>query len=208
MAIPLNDRRIASLPTPTLAQRQIDHWDPSMRGFGVGVSYGGKKAFVVRYRVNGRLRRMTLGPYPDLSLADARRKARMVMGDVAHGNDPAQDKIERRQVLTLSDLGREYTEMAQRRHKRWTEQKRIIEKDLVPVLGHRLLTDIRRRDIRDLVEDIANKRNAPTMANRTLRMLSQMFKLRAGPGLDRVEPRVAHQGARHRTVARSRADRR
>ena len=71
MAIPLNDRRIASLPTPTLAQRQIDHWDPSMRGFGVRVSYGGKKAFVVRYRVNGRLRRMTLGPYPDLSLADA-----------------------------------------------------------------------------------------------------------------------------------------
>jgi integrase len=175
MATPLTDRHIASLKPPTIEQRQCDYWDPSMRGFGVRVSYGGKKVFVVRYRVHGRLRRMTLGPYPDLSLAEARRQARMVMGDVAHGEDPAQEKIERRQVLTFRDLAREYVEMAQRRHKRWTEEKRIIEKDLVPILGHRLLTEIRRRDVRDLVEDIANKRNAPAMANRTLEMLSRMF---------------------------------
>lgn len=172
---PLTDLHIASLKPPTLEQRQCDHWDPSMRGFGVRVSYGGKKVFVVRYRVNGRLRRTTLGAYPDLSLADARRKARVVMGDVAQGDDPGQEKIERRQVLTFRDLGREYIEMAQRRHKRWPEEKRIIEKDLVPVLGHRPLTDIRRRDVRDLVEDIANKRDAPAMANRTLGMLSRMF---------------------------------
>ncbi len=82
MAERLNDRRIAALPVPTLEQRQRDYWDETLRGFGVRVSYGGKKAFVVRYRVNSRLRRLTLGPYPDLSLADARRKARMIMGDV------------------------------------------------------------------------------------------------------------------------------
>lgn len=146
-----------------------------MRGFGVRVSYGGKKAFVVRYRVNGRLRRMTLGPYPALSLAEARRRARIVMGDVADGDDPAQEKIERRQIQTFSDLAREYVEMAEKRHKRWSEEKRIIDKDLTPVLGHRLLTDIRRRDVRDLVEDIANTREAPAMANRTLGMLSRMF---------------------------------
>jgi integrase len=172
---PLNDRKIQALPVPTLDQRQCDYWDPSMRGFGVRVSYGGKKVFVVRYRVLGRLRRMTLGPYPDLSLADARRKARVVMGDVAQGDDPAQEKLDRREVKTFRDLAREYIEFAEKRHKSWAEEKRIINKDLVPVLGHRLLTDIRRRDVRDLVEEIANKRNAPTMANRTLGMLSRLF---------------------------------
>lgn len=146
-----------------------------MRGFGLRVSYGGKKAFVVRYRVNGRLRRMTLGPYPSLSLADARRRARIVRGDVAGGDDPAQEKLERRQVKTFSDLAREYIDMAEKRHKRWTEEKRVINKELTPILGHRLLTDIRRREVRDLVEDIADKREAPTMANRTLGMLSRMF---------------------------------
>lgn len=42
MSAPLNDRRIAALPSPTIEQRQIDYWDASMRGFGVRVSYGGK----------------------------------------------------------------------------------------------------------------------------------------------------------------------
>jgi integrase len=146
-----------------------------MRGFGVRVSYGGRKAFVVRYRVNGRLRRLTLGPYPDLSLAEARRKARMIMGDVAQGDDPAQDKQVRREAETFRGLAKAYLEVAEKRHRSWKEEKRIVDKDLLPDFGSRLLVDIRRRDVRELVEAIARKRNAPVMANRTLGLLSRMF---------------------------------
>jgi len=175
MAERLNDRRIAALPVPTLEQRQRDYWDETLRGFGVRVSYGGKRAFVVRYRVNRRLRRLTLGPYPGLSLADARRKAREVLGDVARGDDPAQDKQERRDAETFGGLAKSYLEVAEKRHRSWKEEKRIIDKDLLPELGFRLLVDIRRRDVRELVEAIARKRNAPIMANRTLGVLSRMF---------------------------------
>ena len=146
-----------------------------MRGFGVRVSYGGKKVFVVRYRVNRRLRRLTIGPYPALSLAEARRQARMVMGDVAHGDDPAQDKQEQREAETFRGLAKAYLEIAEKRHRSWKEEKRIIDKDLLPDLGFRLLADIRRRDVRELVEAIARKRKAPVMANRTLGVLSRMF---------------------------------
>jgi integrase len=45
----------------------------------------------------------------------------------------------------------------------------------LPAFGFRQLVDIRRRDVRELVEDIARKRNAPIMANRTLGVLSRMF---------------------------------
>jgi hypothetical protein len=89
----LNDRRIAALPVPTREERQHDYWDDTLRGFGVHVSYGGKRAFVVRYRVGGRLRRLTLGPYPGLSLADARRKAKEVLGDVARGTRPRRSSV-------------------------------------------------------------------------------------------------------------------
>ncbi len=171
----LNDRRVAALPVPTIEERQRDYWDDALRGFGVRVSYGGKRAFVVRYRVAGRLRRLTLGPYPDLSLADARLKARQVLGDVAHGDDPAEDKQRRRDALRFSDLAEDYLEMARKRHRRWDEEERIINKDLLPAFSWRLLTDIRRRDVRELVEDIARKRDAPIMANRTLGVLSRMF---------------------------------
>lgn len=175
MAERLNDRRIAALRVPTLEQRQRDYWDETLRGFGVRVSYGGKRAFVVRYRVNRRLRRLTLGPYPGLSLADARRKAREVLGDVARGDDPAQDKQERRDAETFGGLAKSYLEVAEKRHRSWKEEQRIIDKDLLPELGFRLLVDIRRRDVRELVEAIARKRKAPVMANRTLGVLSRMF---------------------------------
>ncbi len=175
MALHLTDRTIASLPTPTESERQRDYWDDILRGFGVRVSYGGRRAFVVRHRVNNRLRRLTLGPYPDLSLHEARRKAREVLGDVARGDDPAQDKQERRDAETFRGLAKAYLELAQKRHRSWKEEERIINKDLLPDFGHRLLVDIRRRDVRDHVEAIARKRDAPIMANRTLGVLSRMF---------------------------------
>jgi site-specific recombinase XerD len=72
-------------------------------------------------------------------------------------------------------LAKAYLEMAEKRHRRWDEAERIINKDLLPEFGHRLLIDIRRRDVRELVENIARTRNAPIMANRTLGVLSRMF---------------------------------
>ena len=91
----LTDRSIAALPVPSESERQRDYWDDKLPGFGVRVSYGGRRAFVVRYRVGRRMRRLTIGPYgppPGKSLADARNEARSVLGKAADGEDPAQDK--------------------------------------------------------------------------------------------------------------------
>jgi len=160
---------------PTESERQRDYWDDVLRGFGVRVSYGGKRAFVVRYRVGRRLRRLTIGPYPVKSLAEARKEARSIIGQAADGDDPAQAKQEQLKGELFRDLATAYVEMAEKRHRSWREEKRIIDKDLVPVLGFRRLADIRRRDVRELVESIARKRDAPIMANRTLGVLSRMF---------------------------------
>jgi site-specific recombinase XerD len=73
------------------------------------------------------------------------------------------------------DLATAYLEIAEKRHRSWREEKRIIDKDLLPVLGFRRLAEIRRGDVRELVEGIARKRDAPIMANRTLGVLSRMF---------------------------------
>ena len=86
-----------------------------------------------------------------------------------------KDEQERRDAETFRGLAQAYLEMAQKRHRSWKEEARIINKDLLPEFGHRLLVDIRRRDVRDHVEAIARKRDAPIMANRTLAVLSCMF---------------------------------
>jgi hypothetical protein len=53
---------------------QVDHFDRGFPGLALRVSYGGGKSWVFFYRIAGRLRRMTLGTYPALSLAEAREE--------------------------------------------------------------------------------------------------------------------------------------
>src|SRR5437762_11836178 len=104
MAVHLTDRTIAALPIPTATQLQRDYWADVLRGFGVRVSCGGKRAFVVRYRAGRRLRRLTIGPYPAKSLAEARREARSILGQAAAGAHPAHAKHERRKGETFREL--------------------------------------------------------------------------------------------------------
>jgi Arm domain-containing DNA-binding protein len=67
-------------------------------------------SFVVRYRVNGRLRRFTIGPFPRVSLADARQTAGDVLREAQGGKDLAAEKIEARRAETFAELADEYIE--------------------------------------------------------------------------------------------------
>ena len=80
-------------PDPTW---EIDYWDASLPRFGVRVSPGGRKAWVVFYRHNGRARRMTLGVYPHMVLADAPYALALALHRVELGTDPAATKQEDR----------------------------------------------------------------------------------------------------------------
>ena len=66
----LTDAAIKRLKPP--AKGQVDIFDRGYPGLALRVSYGGNRSWVVFYRHGGRLRRLRLGTYPALSLADAR----------------------------------------------------------------------------------------------------------------------------------------
>jgi integrase len=90
---------------------QLMLWDTIVSGFGVRCLPGGSKTFVFRYRPNGggrsvNPRLLKLGPFPSISLDDARAAARIHAGDVAKGKDPARQRAEdrRRELATLGKL--------------------------------------------------------------------------------------------------------
>ncbi|MEH6728947.1 MAG: Arm DNA-binding domain-containing protein, partial [Hyphomicrobiales bacterium] len=68
----LTDLSIRQLKAPDKGQKT--YFDVGLPGFGVRVSQGGSKSFVVMYGQKRRLK--TVGRYPHLSLADARREAK------------------------------------------------------------------------------------------------------------------------------------
>ena len=91
-AIDKTTRWLERLPAP--AEGRVEHFDAKASGLGLRVSATGHKAWFVIYRMKGdaKLRRMTLAPYPQMSLADARERVRAVILDAARGGDPAGEK--------------------------------------------------------------------------------------------------------------------
>jgi hypothetical protein len=61
---------------------RIELRDSEIPGFALRVTENGAKSWVLIYHFHGRKGRVTLGSYPELSLADARKQARQARGDV------------------------------------------------------------------------------------------------------------------------------
>lgn len=77
----LTDLLIRALLFPPKGQKT--YWDDTLRGFGCRVSQGGTKSFVVQHGVDRRL--ITIGPYPIISLADARTEAKRILAEMILG---------------------------------------------------------------------------------------------------------------------------
>lgn len=80
----LHDKVLRSLEIPS--QGQIDYWDTTFKGFGVRVSQGGSKTFIL----NIDKTRRTIGRYPIISLAEARTEARKLLAERTLGKTRPQ----------------------------------------------------------------------------------------------------------------------
>src|SRR4029453_552641 len=67
---------------------QVDYFDAGFPGLALRVSYGGAKAWTFFYRLHGKLRRMTLGRFPAMSLPEARDAWRAAHLAVGKGDSP------------------------------------------------------------------------------------------------------------------------
>jgi len=90
---------------------QTFYRDSALPGFGLRVTSGGSKAFIVEKRIDGKVKRKTLGKYGPLTVEQARKLAQVYLGQVAAGHNPVADKKEANlKKLTLSDVFNDYLE--------------------------------------------------------------------------------------------------
>ena len=179
-------------------------------GFAIRISPSQIKSWVFFYHFEGKKRRMTLGNYPDLSLADARAQHRQALTLLSRGIDPGQaqrqNELEARMAPTVNVLANEYIEIwAKPRKRSWKEDLRILNKDVLPVWGKYKAKDITRRDIVLLLDKIL-ERGAPISANRTLAVIRRMFNFAIERDILSISPchsikAVAKENRRERVLS-------
>jgi integrase len=164
---------------------RVEYWDEGTPGFGLRVSESGRKTWVVMYRHLGKVRRLTLGTYPTLPLADAREQAKDALRAAAKGKDPAGEKKAARLGDTFGDLAEDYIELYAKPNKRsWKEDRRALDRDLLPKFKNRKAADIKRREVIALLDRI-KARGAAVLANRTLEIMRGIYNW--GIDKERVE---------------------
>jgi integrase len=166
---------------------QVDHFDRGFPGLALRVSYGGGKSWVFFYRIGGRLRRMTLGTYPALILADAREAWREARQEAAAGRDPAKTRKRDKPAHDFESVAREWLRRDQSKKQSKREVERVLERELIPAWGHRCVAELGRRDILDLIDAIVD-RGAPTMARRVQAYVHRFFKWCVGRGIVELNP--------------------
>src|SRR2546425_7193769 len=123
--------------------QQIDYFDESLAGSAVRVSKLGKKSWCVVYRHAGKPRRLPLGSYPPIALAEARDMARDALRDAQKGSDPGAQKQADRLAETFKDLADAFMERySKKKKKSWREDQRIIDTYLEPKFRHALAKNV------------------------------------------------------------------
>ena len=161
---------------------RIEYFDAAFPGLALRVTAKGGKSWCTFYRFNGRLRRFTIGTYPAIKPAHARREAAAALERVRLGIDPAEEKRARRDIPTpdqdtFSVLVRDYLEMHLRRNNRassYAEAKRDLEANALPRWHNRPIASIGPGDAIRLIDAIV-ERGAEIQANRTLARLRALF---------------------------------
>lgn len=147
-------------------------------GFSIRVYPTGSKSWIYMYRYNQKQKRLKLGEYPDLSLAEARRAFSDAVLQLKSGIDPSEDKrlekVSNLEALTMNQLINEYIEKwAKPRKRSWKDDQRVLTGRVAKKWGNAKAKQIKRRDVVLFLDEIS--KDAPIMANRTLAVLRRMF---------------------------------
>jgi len=172
---------------PKLTKRTVDAlaadakdyfvWDTLIAGFGIRIMPSGAKTYQAQYRKGGRTRRISLGRHGTLTVEQARLLAKEVLGDVAKGENPAEDIAQHRKAPTVAALCERFFQahvMERCKPSTQGEYRRAIDMFINPALGNFKLVDLERKDVAELHHKFRDK---PYQANRTLGVLSKMFNL-------------------------------
>lgn len=154
-------RRVVDSARPRRCEYIV--WDSAVGGFGLRIRPSGALSYIVVYRFGGRPRRYTIGaPGSPWTPESARDKALSVLGELADGEDPQDNKALDRKAMTVAQLCDLYLAegLATRKPKSIAAARGRIENHIKPLLGPRRAALVTREDVEKLLIAVAEGRTA------------------------------------------------
>jgi integrase len=176
--------KLQNLKPPATGVAEL--WDAICRGLCLRVFPSGKATWTYRYRPRdgGARRRVRLGEFPSIGLAEARKRADRERGDVADGADPQAERKLKRNAPTLAAVIERYlTEEVDGKKKPGTVvlYKNYLRNLLGPSLTAKKAAVVTRGDVGAVHREIGDR--APVAANRAIVALSGVYAFAGRHGL-------------------------
>jgi integrase len=149
--MPLTDAEIKRLPPEKKRYIRSDG-----RGLAIEVMPTGAASWRYRYQFRGKTEKVSIGPYPLVSLKEARHKRDELAAMVFRGESPARQKQLEKSALANATSVREFaeryfTEVIQRDRKNPIQLRRYLQNEIYPAFGSRPLREVSAQDVQRLV---------------------------------------------------------
>lgn len=185
-AAPLTDSAIKTAKPKTAPYKLSDG-----EGMYLEITTNGSKLWRMKYRFDGKEKRLSFGAYPAVSLAQARQQRKEARQLLADGQDPGEHRkaAKREQRHTFEELAREWHRYNAKRWAPATADKAMsyLENDLFPIIGRKPVATITRPELVELVRRI-EKRGALNAAKKVRQWLSQVFRYALAKGAVEANP--------------------
>lgn len=202
-------RQVVSRVVIPAGKQELILFDEDMPGFGVRLRAGGKRTWIIQYRVGVKQRRLTLAAVEKLDAEKARQEAKIRLAKVTLGADPQSEKTEAklRAGVTLGAVADRYLQShaaPRLRPRTLLELKRHLNVHWAPlrrVSVHR----IHRSDVAIRLAEIVDE-SGPIAVNRARAALSALFTWAMREGIADTNPvvgtnRIGVERSRDRTLS-------
>jgi integrase len=171
-------------------------------GLYLEVSPAGGKWWRLKYRFNGKEKRISLGVYPEVGLKDARERRGENRKLVAAHIDPSANRKEQKlaQANHAANSFEQVTREWFAKHSpSWAADHgkrkiRLFERDIFPSIGKRPIAEITAPELLAVVHQV-EKRGALETARRALNYSGQVFRYAVASGRATMDPSGALRGA-------------